>query len=219
MDSDELLSVAALSPATLAALQAVLAQRTAAEESAAADPFASEDWSKSQFVYTQDTASAVATEVFRLCPPGGSVACVSCPTLFRTLLEEHPSLRPHLFEFDEKYGARGSFSLYDYNSPLDVSPEHEAAFDVVCADPPYLAEECLSKTAQTLKLLRRSEASPVLLLTGAVMQTHALHLLAVRPAVFRPEHSNKLGNEFLCYASVEPLSLGGWDREEIADET
>lgn len=112
------LSLDDLSPATLQALQAVLAERAAA--ASAEDPFTAEDWGKSQFIYTPETASAVAAEVARLCPAGGAVACVSCPTLFRTLQDEHPSLRPHLFEFDSKYACRGSFSLYDYNEPLEA---------------------------------------------------------------------------------------------------
>jgi len=89
------------------------------------------------------------------------------------------------------------------------------AFDVVVADPPYLAEECLLKTAEcvllrwarwrapaltrsvrarTVRLLRRGPASPVLLLTGAVMQPVAERALGCRPCVFRPQHASKLGN-------------------------
>ena len=211
------MSLDALSPETLAALQAVLCERAAGESAAASDPFRSEDWGKSQFIYTEETAGTVAAEVARLCPAGGRVACVSCPTLFRTLLDGFPSLRPHLFEFDEKYGCRGAFSLYDYNEPTNVDAEHVAAYDVVCADPPYLAEECLAKTATTLRLLARAPDSPVLLLTGAVMHAHAARLLSVRPAAFRPQHRNKLGNEFMLYASCEPsAALGGWEPEEEA---
>ena len=54
----------------------------------------------------------------------------------------------HLLEFDEKYSCRGDFSRYDYNSPTDVEAALCGAFDVVVADPPYLAEECLVKTAE-----------------------------------------------------------------------
>ena len=41
-----------------------------------------EDWGKSQFVYDRQTAVTLAAEVAAL---GGRVACISCPTLFRTL--------------------------------------------------------------------------------------------------------------------------------------
>jgi hypothetical protein len=100
--------LSALSAETLAALQSVLTERAAAAETAAADPFRrgplpsahalsrhaaaalmrhasryrGEDWGKSQFYYDDATAATLATEVAAL---GGSVACISCPTLFRTL--------------------------------------------------------------------------------------------------------------------------------------
>lgn len=189
------LGLSELSADTLAALQSMLRERAAAAETAAADPFrhaqprtpaglqppdarvfacSGEDWGKSQFIYDKHTAQTVAAEVAAL---GGSVACVSCPTLFRTLkarraairgvgrgIEPHtqPSLTPtaapaqddfpgvacHLLEFDERYSCRGDFTLYDYNEPLAVPDALRGAFDVVVADPPYLAEECLLKTAE-----------------------------------------------------------------------
>jgi hypothetical protein len=120
----------------------------------------------------------------------------------------------HLLEFDERYSARGDFSLYDYNAPTAVPAALHGAFDVVVADPPYLARECFLKTAETVRLLRRSAATPVLFLTGAVMRPVALAALGARPCVFRPQHSSKLGNEFLCYSTYEPAAgsgLGGWD--------
>ncbi len=72
-----------------------------------------------------------------------------------------------------------------------------------------------------MRLLRRSEATPVLFLTGAVMRATAARALGCRPCVFRPQHSSKLGNEFLCYASYEPPSsgrLGGWDAALLAED-
>ena len=65
-----------------------------------------------------------------------------------------------------------------------------------------------------MRLLRRGDATPVLFLTGAVMRPVALAALGARPCVFRPQHSSKLGNEFLCYTTYEPApgsGLGGWD--------
>ena len=217
-EEEKPISLSALSSGTLAALQAVLREREAAVEACASDPFAAEDWGKSQFVYTAGTAATLAAECARL---GTSVACVSCPTLFRTLLDSHPTVRCHLLEFDEKYSSRGSFTLYDYNQPTDLPTELLHSFDVVVADPPYLAEECLSKTAQTVHLLLRTPESPRLLLTGAVMRGVARRVLGVQPVSFRPQHASKLGNEFLCFASYQPppeSALGGWDAELAAEE-
>lgn len=57
------------------------------------------------------------------------------------------------------------------------------------------AEECLSKTAETMRLLSKQppEDPCFLLLTGAVMEQTALELLAMRPTGFLPAHSHKLG--------------------------
>ena len=191
---------------------------------------------------------------------GGSVACVSCPTLFRTLKarvlrpprqrppvltcvaacshsqDDFPAVACHLLEYDERYSCRGDFSFYDYNEPLRVPEALHGAFDVVVADPPYLAEECLVKTAEcvakrwqprnlqstdavtrlaaairTVRLLQRRPDSHVLLLTGAIMQHVAERALGCRPCVFRPQHSSKLGNDFYLYASYNAERLGGWD--------
>lgn len=198
-----------LSAATLAALQAVLAERATTAD----DPFSVEDWNLSQFHYTEATAASLAAQVATL---GGRCACVSCPTLFAALRDAGHDC--HLFEFDEKYAARGCFSLYDYNEPLSLAPEHLGAFDVVVADPPFLAEECLTKTASTIRALARHADAPVLLLTGAVMRGCALRELRARPCVWQPEHKSKLGNDFLCYATWPAELLGGWAPEEADEE-
>ncbi|CAI7819083.1 unnamed protein product [Closterium sp. NIES-54] len=47
---------------------------------------------------------------------------------------------------------------------------------------------------------------------GAVQAEAAKRLLQLRPAVFRPEHRNKLGNDFRLFTSYPPpQSLGGWE--------
>lgn len=67
-----------------------------------------------------------------------------------------------------------------------------------------------------MRLLAKQPEQPVFyLLTGAVMREAAARLLQLRPATFRPEHKNKLGNDFLLYSNVTPSArLGGWDQTE-----
>ncbi len=56
------------------------------------------------------------------------------------------------------------------------------------------SEECLEKTAATMQLLAEDVDKPrYYLLTGAVMRQPAAQLLSLRPATFRPQHTNKLG--------------------------
>ncbi|KAK9828677.1 hypothetical protein WJX72_001488 [[Myrmecia] bisecta] len=204
----------ALSAHAASALSAFLLERQAAEEASAADPFA-ENWGLSQFWYTEDTASTVAKEVVDAAGGGGRIACIACPSLFRQLRREFPKAHAHLLEYDPRFEVLGDFTLYDYNHPTRLPDELRSAFAVVVADPPYLSEECLVKTAVTMKFLALDAFSPrYYLLTGAVMRELAHKLLRARPVAFRPEHKNKLGNEFLLYTTVEPTGrLGGWDAE------
>ena len=69
-------------------------------------------------------------------------------------------------EYDKRFERYGSdFVFYDYNCPLDLPGNLERSFDIVVVDPPYLSEECLSKTAKTVKYLAKDK---VLLCTGGV---------------------------------------------------
>ncbi|CAK0783943.1 hypothetical protein CVIRNUC_007146 [Coccomyxa viridis] len=203
----------ALSRDTLAALNEFLseAQAAASEQS---NPF-SENWGLSQFWYTEETAAVLAKEVEEAAGPSGRIACIACPSLFRQLRAAHPDASAHLLEFDPRFEALGNFALYDYREPRAVPEDLKGAFRVVVADPPYLSEECLRKTLETVKVLAEpSDEGPGLyLLTGATMQKLAKQLLNLRPTKFRPQHKTKLGNEFYLYASADAAAqrLGGWD--------
>ena len=94
------------------------------------------------------------------------IACVSCPTLYAKLLElkssEHHVI---LLEYDSRFQKYGDgFVQYDYRKPLDLPAElQEGSFGLVVADPPFLSEECLSKTSQTIRHLTKDR---ILLCTG-----------------------------------------------------
>ncbi|GMH38912.1 hypothetical protein BSKO_06810 [Bryopsis sp. KO-2023] len=200
-----------LSSSTHAALQAFLQEQAAQEDAGKTDPFA-ENWGLSQFWYTQETANTVAKEICEACP-GGRVACIACPSLFREFKRSFPNVDCTLFEFDSRFEVLGNFALYDYNEPLDIREDLMQAFEVVVADPPYLSEECLTKTLQSVELLKKDpKDSFVYLLTGAVMRNVALNVGKLRAVAFRPQHSSKLANEFLLYTNQKPSPrLGGWD--------
>ena len=94
------------------------------------------------------------------------IACVACPTAYHKLRSIKPeSCTAVVLEFDDRFRQYGEdFIFYDYNQPLQL-PEtvQKQSFDVVLADPPFLAEECLLKTAETVKFLTHGK---VLLCTG-----------------------------------------------------
>jgi hypothetical protein len=141
-----------------------------------------------------------------------------------------PPSRHALLEYDTRFASLGPFAFYDYREPEAIPPAWAGSFDAVVADPPYLSAECLERTAVTVKALARGAGAgagsaaaggpppppPVLvLLSGAAVRGTAWSALALKPVAFRPEHSCKLGNEFLCYTDSEGVAaeLGGWDAE------
>ena len=90
------------------------------------------------------------------------IACLCAPTLYKKLLEIKPAeCEAKVFEFDRRFAVFGEdFIFYDYKDPLDL-PESvtEHSFDLVFADPPFLSEDCLTKTAETIKYLAKEKIS------------------------------------------------------------
>ena len=93
-------------------------------------------------------------------------------------------------------------------------------YDLVIADPPFLSDECLTKTALTIKFLAKKKivlctgifdnqfsTFKLLILyfyiTGAIMGELAERLLNVKICNFIPHHQNNLANEFYCYSNFD----------------
>ncbi|XP_034354175.1 EEF1A lysine methyltransferase 1 isoform X2 [Arvicanthis niloticus] len=196
-----------LSSHTLAALQEFYAEQKQCINSGGDDKYnvgvIEENWQLSQFWYSQDTALRLAQEAVDAAGEGGRIACVSAPSVYQKLRELHrEDISVYIFEYDRRFAIYGDeFIFYDYNNPLDL-PEGIAAhsFDIVVADPPYLSEECLRKTSETIQFLTRGK---ILLCTGAIMEEQAAQLLGVKMCTFIPEHSRNLANEFRCYTNYD----------------
>ncbi|KAL1139536.1 hypothetical protein AAG570_006519 [Ranatra chinensis] len=166
--------------------------------------FFDEDWQLSQFWYDEHTIEALSSEVVRAAGCEGKIALISCPSLFTSVKNKGPNcedLTVALFEYDRRFTIYGSsFYPYDYKSPLDIPRHFSGYFDLVIADPPFLSEECLTKTAVTVKFLTKDK---IIICTGAVMEDLIRRLLDVRKSKFLPRHKNNLANEFLCYSNYE----------------
>lgn len=131
-----------------------------------------------------------------------------------------------LFEYDSRFKIFGAdFIQYDYKFPLDVPRNMSSQFDLVIADPPFLSEECLTKSAVTIKFLTKRNIvlctgvctklsfclkfscyelhtnKIIISCTGAIMAELAERLLDVRKCDFIPGHKNNLANEFYCYSN------------------
>lgn len=86
------------------------------------------------------------------------------------------------------YGAE--YVFYDYNNPLDLPANLVPhSFDIVVADPPYLSEECLKKTAETIKYLTKGN---ILLCTGRVF--HSLNTLLPTVVEMEAKATSKIIN-------------------------
>mmetsp|Transcript_16311 Transcript_16311/g.35388 ORF Transcript_16311/g.35388 Transcript_16311/m.35388 type:complete len:204 (+) Transcript_16311:3-614(+) len=185
-------------------LLAAIAQAQAVKD---ADPFP-EDWQLSQFWYDDETSVALAKEAVTGAR-GGRAVFVSAPTAFRAAIEHFPQANVTLLEHDRRFEAFGDrFVFYDFNSPTDLPQGLRNSFDFVLADPPFLSEDCLKFTMETLRFLRKSESTPMMICTGLVQEEHVMKHMGGYVSKFRPQHHNKLGNPFACFTTYRSEALG-----------
>ena len=82
-----------------------------------------------------------------------------------------------LLEYDKRFSGFGEdFIFYDYKNPLGIPRELASGFDVVFADPPFLSDECLTKTAVTVKFMAKDK---IILCTG----TYYIYTIKLNPAI------------------------------------
>ena len=179
-----------------------------------------EDWNASQFWYTDDTARTLAKQLLQDVTPSSCIAVVSAPSVYialRNILNEDDSIpKPSLclLEYDKRFEVFGNdFVLYDFQKPLNLPAKLKGTFDRIICDPPFLSEDCQTKTALTVRFLAK-QWSPVaasdglrfISCTGERMESVIVKLYAkvgVKTSTFEPAHSKGLSNEFRCYANFE----------------
>lgn len=180
-----------------------------------------EDWNASQFWYTDETARTLAQQLLDGAGGSSAIAVVSAPSVYvqlRNLVSERlSSAKPTicLLEYDKRFEVFGSdFVPYDFQHPLRLPTELKGKFDCIICDPPFLSDDCQSKTALTVRCLAREWAPPAatgtglrfVSCTGERMEAMILKLygkVGVQTTTFEPEHSKGLSNEFRCYANFE----------------
>ncbi|XP_063984735.1 EEF1A lysine methyltransferase 1 [Diachasmimorpha longicaudata] len=158
-----------------------------------------EDWQLSQFWYDDETVDALVKGAIEATEVDGKIGLISCPTLYKSLKRQAGDRTVTLFEYDTRFSIFGKdFVRYDYKSPLNLPRDMSSMYDLIIADPPFLSEECLTKTAVTMKFLTKRN---LVLCTGAVMEDLAERLLDLKKCKFEPHHKNNLANEFYCYSN------------------
>lgn len=188
-----------------------------------------EDWQLSQFWTDTETAFCIANEAIEQGGPKGVIALLSCPTVYaamKKLAQDEPKRvnleRVFLFEIDDRFAklcGEDKFVHYDYQVPLGFPDHFKGMCEYVAADPPFLADECLTKVAVTLKALSKKGADGHMMLnTGRKMMATARRELGMRPAR-RAHGMNELANPFAIYTNYEPgQRLEGWETDEEDDE-
>ena len=120
-----------------------------------------------------------------------------------------------LFEFDTRFDVYGrQFIHYDYSKPLEfrLADELKGSVDMIVVDPPFLSEECLTKTLQTVRHLLKKDGK-VVLCTGLVMSKIAKED-GLELTTFYPGHQNGLSNDFRCYVNYQSSQFPLKSQEE-----
>ncbi|QUC22204.1 uncharacterized protein UV8b_06445 [Ustilaginoidea virens] len=176
-----------------------------------------EDWNKSQFWYSDDTADLLADQLLSGLRRGSSIGVVSAPSVFvalrnklrRVSSDDCPKLV--LLEHDDRFALFPEYVRYDYQQPLKLPGQLKASLDRIICDPPFLSEDCQTKTALTARWLLRPSRPDiplprVIVCTGERMEalvTKLYRTLDVRTTDYEPKHARGLSNEFYCYANFE----------------
>ncbi|CAH2094851.1 unnamed protein product [Euphydryas editha] len=209
MEDDD--DVPALSAETFAALQEFYAEQQKRQEileklesqqQLTENIIFEENWQLSQFWYNETTVQYLVKIIDKCLQDNGKVALISCPTLFVPVKRQVGNRASViLLEYDRRFEVHGTdFIFYDYNTPLKLQSDLEHTFDLIVADPPFLSEECIEKTSETIKHLAKDK---IIVCTGAIMKEHVEKLLNLKQCEFQPQHRNNLANEFSCYANFD----------------
>ncbi|KAH6614739.1 putative N6-adenine methyltransferase-domain-containing protein [Chaetomium sp. MPI-SDFR-AT-0129] len=206
-----------------------------------------EDWNESQFwvcmlffifeveengggfeSYADETADLYAQELLDGVTADSTIAVVSTPSVFvalkkalRSAPPEQPKPKLLLLEHDNRFGVFQEFVYYDFAQPLKLPAELKSTCDRIIADPPFLSEDCQTKTALTVRWLSRpsnasssssSSTTRVIVSTGERMSDivqRVYRSFGIRVTNYDPVHARGLSNEFWCYANYES-GRGSW---------
>ncbi|KAJ3060857.1 hypothetical protein HDU98_003191 [Podochytrium sp. JEL0797] len=103
--------------------------------------------------------------------------------------------KKYVFEFDTRFSVFNT-SFIHYAEIL----HHQ--FDTLAVDPPFLSDECWTKTAETVRWFAKEECK-VIVCTGLVMRKKIEEELGCKLTVFEPMHKGGLSNEFGCYTNFD----------------
>lgn len=177
-----------------------------------------EDWQLSQFWYSDSTADLLADVLLDGANEDTVIAVVSAPSVYAAIQKrpanEIPTKHIYLFEYDQRFelmAGKKHFAFYDYKDPLKFDSPARGKVDRLLIDPPFLNEDCQTKSSITAKALLVSESerkvnqdTRLISCTGERMHDVISKVYpTTKITSFLPEHANGLSNEFRCYANFE----------------
>lgn len=180
-----------------------------------------EDWQLSQFWYADETADILAKALLEGADEDTVVCIASAPSVYaavtRLPADQIPTKHIYLLEYDKRFevmAGKKYFGFYDYNQPDAVPEVIRNKCHRLLIDPPFLEEECQTKSAQAARNLLAAntgektksgdEKVKLISSTGERMRDIIKKTYPeTQLTSFLPEHKNGLSNEFRCYASFE----------------
>ncbi|KAK7727865.1 Protein-lysine N-methyltransferase efm5 [Diaporthe eres] len=164
-----------------------------------------EDWNKSQFWYCDETADLYARQLLDGATSETSIAVVSTPSVFVALKNILPILT--LLEHDYRFGVFSEFLFYDFMQPVKLPANLKGSVDRIICDPPFLSDDCQTKTALTVRWMAKPAADVRLMVsTGERMEdlvTKLYRSFGIKTTDYEPAHARGLSNEFFCYANFD----------------
>ncbi|KAL2283115.1 hypothetical protein FJTKL_10217 [Diaporthe vaccinii] len=164
-----------------------------------------EDWNKSQFWYSDETADLYAKQLLDGATSENSIAVVSTPSVFVALKNILPTLT--LLEHDYRFSIFSEFLFYDFMQPVKLPATLKGSVDRIICDPPFLSDDCQTKTALTVRWMAKPAADVRLMVsTGERTETLVTKLyrsFGIKTTDYEPAHARGLSNQFFCYANFD----------------
>lgn len=164
----------------------------------------------SQFWYNDETKQTLATlcrqivETEKWQLGTTRIALLSCPSAFAGI--KALGAETYIFEFDQRFSNYGdSFVHYDYNEAFQegVLDQFKGFFDIIIADPPFLAEECIEKMGKIVRKFAKNDQTKVVLCSGLVVRPWSEKHMGLKLCEWEPKHQRNLGNQFASYANFD----------------
>ena len=200
-----------LRPETLAALMEFYKEREIEEKRICEDGHKNitEDWELSQFWYTNETSDRVMSMISKYSIKNNikNIAILSAPSLYRSYLRnknKFEGIKLSLFEYDKRFEELGKdFYFYDINDALNINQEHHHLYELLIADPPFLSEDAVCKTSQTIRLLSKNQNSDIIFLTGLIVKDYLIKEFPNIHLTDIPIYHDKLQNDFGLFSTFD----------------